>query len=161
MAAAGGIEPYAPLGVLKPLGRDIWMVDGPVVRARRSLGALPLTTRMTAARLPDGRLWLHAPVDLTPGLAREIGALGRVAALVLPSWWCAAALADWQAAFPGAVTWGAPGLGDVAESCGVHIDQELVRHRLRPGAAASPRCWCGPASAPRRSSCTGRAGRWS
>ena len=133
--AAGGIEPYAPLGVLKPLGRDIWMVDGPVVRARRFLGALPLTTRMTAARLPDGRLWLHAPVDLTPGLAREIGALGRVAALVLPNRWCAAALADWQAAFPGAVTWGAPGLGDVAESCGVRIDQELAQ--------APPSAWSG------------------
>ena len=66
MSAAAGLEPYAPLGVLKPLGRDIWMVDGPVVRTRRLLGTLPLTTRMTVARLPDGRLWLHAPVALTP-----------------------------------------------------------------------------------------------
>ena len=67
MSAAAGLAPYAPLGVLKPLGRDIWMVDGPVVRTRRLLGTLPLTTRMTVARLPDGRLWLHAPVDADPG----------------------------------------------------------------------------------------------
>ena len=66
VSAAAGLAPYAPLGVLKPLGRDIWMVDGPVVRARRLLGTLPLTTRMTVARLPDGRLWLHAPVDADP-----------------------------------------------------------------------------------------------
>ena len=71
MRQSGGLEPYAPLGVLKPLGRDIWMVDGPVVRGRAAVGPRPLTTRMTVARLPDGRLWLHAPVELTPGLRRR------------------------------------------------------------------------------------------
>jgi hypothetical protein len=121
VSTAGGLEPYSPLGVLKPLGRDIWMVDGPVVRARRLLGTLPLTTRMTVARLPDGRLWLHAPVELTPGLEREIRALGRVAALVLPERFCGAALAGWQAAFPWAVTWCVPGLA----AHGLRIDHEL------------------------------------
>ena len=134
-AAAGGLEPYAPLGVLKPLGRDIWMVDGPVVRTRRLLGTLPLTTRMTVARLPDGRLWLHAPVALTPCLEREIGALGRVAALVLPERLCGAALADWQAAFPWAVTWCTPGLAETAAACGLRIDHEL--------AGAPPSAWSG------------------
>jgi hypothetical protein len=126
---AAGLEPYAPLGVLKPLGRDIWIVDGPVVRAPGLLGGLlgprPLTTRMTVARLPDGRLWLHGPVELGPGLAREIEALGRVAALVLPERVCEAALADWQAAFPWAVTWCAPGLAADAAACGFRVDHEL------------------------------------
>jgi hypothetical protein len=131
-AAAGGLEPYAPLGVLKPLGRDIWMVDGPVVRARRLFGTWPLTTRMTVARLPDGRLWLHAPVELSQGLAREIRALGRVAALVLPERHCEAALGDWQAAFPWAVTWGVPG---TAAAGGCRIDHELE--------GAPPSAWSG------------------
>ncbi len=125
MGTSGGLEPYAPLGVLKPLGRDIWMVDGPMVRGRRLIGPRPLTTRMTVARLPDGRLWLHAPVELTPGLAAEVRAIGHVAALVLPNRLCGAVLGDWQAAFPGAVTWSAPGLEGMAERCGFHIDQEL------------------------------------
>ena len=142
MSAAGGLEPYAPLGVLKPLGRDIWMVDGPVVRARASLGTLPLTTRMTVARLPDGRLWLHAPVELTPCLEREIGALGRVAALVLPNRLCGAALADWQAAFPWAVTWGAPGLAETAAACGSASTTSSPRRRRRPGAGRSRKCSC-------------------
>ena len=71
-APGGALEPYAPLGVPKPLDRDIWTVDGPVVRARCLLGSLPFTTRMTAVRLPDGRLWLHAPIPPMPGLLDAI-----------------------------------------------------------------------------------------
>ena len=135
MSALGGLEPYAPLGVLKPLGRGVWMVDGPVVRKRCVVGSEPLTTRMTVARLPNGRLWLHAPVELTPGLAAEVGALGRVAALVAPNRLTGEALADWQAACPGAVTWAAPGLAAEAEAGGFRVDCELE--------AAAPRAWGG------------------
>ncbi len=138
MAAPGGRESYVPLGVLRPLGRDIWIVDGPAVRTRRLLGFRPVTTRMTVARLPDGRLWLHAPVALAAGLEAEVRALGSVAALVLPKRRCGDVVADWQAAFPGAVTWGAPGLETAAEKCGFHIDQELR--------GSSPSAWSGAIS---------------
>jgi hypothetical protein len=119
------LEPYAPLGVLKPLGRDIWMVDGPVVRMRYIAGTLPFTTRMTIARLPSGRLWLHSPIALTPGLLAEVRSLGRVAALVAPNRLHWMALADWQKACPDAETWGAPGLADQAAQRGFRIDHEL------------------------------------
>lgn len=121
----GGLEPYAPLGVLKPLGRDIWMVDGPVVRMRYLAGSLPFTTRMTVARLPSGRLWLHSPIALSPGLLAEVRALGRVAALVAPNRLHWRHLADWQAACPDAETWGAPGLAATARQRGFRIDHEL------------------------------------
>ena len=65
---AGAVDPYVPIGVPKPIGRDIWIVDGPVVRMRYGLGSLPFPTRMTVVRLPDGRLWLHSPVKITSGL---------------------------------------------------------------------------------------------
>lgn len=136
MGALGGLDTYAPLGVLKPLGRGLWMVDGPVVKARTLLGAVPLTTRMTVARLPDGRLWLHAPVELSVGLEREVRALGRVAALVAPSRLCAGALRAWQASFPRALTWAAPGLGSAAERCGFRVDGELA-------CGAPPPAWGG------------------
>ena len=119
------LEPYAPLGVLKPLGREIWSADGPVVRMRYVLGSLPFTTRMTVARLPDGRLWLHSPVALTAGLRAEIGAMGRVAALVAPNRLHWMALRDWQLAFPQAVTWGAPGVAEMAAKGGFRIDHVL------------------------------------
>ena len=125
MSATDGLEPYAPLGVLKPLGRDIWLVDGPVVRMRYVAGTLPFTTRMTVARLPDGGLWLHSPVALTSGLLAEIRALGRVAALVAPNGLHWEALADWQAVFPDVETWGAPGLAEKAAARGYRIDHEL------------------------------------
>jgi len=123
--ATGGVEPYAPLGVLKPLGRDIWMVDGPVVRMRYLAGSLPFTTRMTVARLPSGQLWLHSPIEFSPGLLAEVQALGRVAALVAPNRLHWMALADWQAACPDAETWGAPGLAATAGQRGFRIDHEL------------------------------------
>lgn len=119
------LEPYTPLGVLKPLGREIWSVDGPVVRLRYLAGSLPFTTRMTVARLPQGELWLHSPVELTPGLRAEIRAMGRVAALVAPNRLHWMALKDWQEAFPEAVTWGAPGVADKADRGGFRIDHVL------------------------------------
>jgi Domain of unknown function (DUF4336) len=107
---AGDVDAYAPIGVPKPIGRDIWIVDGPVVRMRYGLGSLPFPTRMTVVRLPDGRLWLHSPVKITSGLVPRIEALGPVAALVAPNRLHWMALGEWQEVFPEAVTWAAPGL---------------------------------------------------
>ena len=101
------------------------MVDGPVVRMRYLFGSLPFTTRMTVARLPSGRLWLHSPIEPTPGLLAEVRALGRVAALVAPNRLHWMHLADWQAACPDAETWGAPGLIGTAGQRGFRIDHEL------------------------------------
>jgi hypothetical protein len=41
--------------------------------------------RMTVIRLPDGGLWLHSPVALTPELRRDLDAAGPVRCLVSPS----------------------------------------------------------------------------
>jgi hypothetical protein len=119
---AGGVDAYAPIGVPKPIGRDIWIVDGPVVRMRYGLGSLPFPTRMTVVRLPDGRLWLHSPVKITSGLVPRIEALGPVAALVAPNRLHWMALGEWQEVFPEAVTWAAPG---VRPRRGFRIDHVL------------------------------------
>jgi hypothetical protein len=119
---AGGVDAYAPIGVPKPIGRDIWIVDGPVVRMRYGLGSLPFPTRMTVVRLPDGRLWLHSPVKITSGLVPRIEALGDVAVLVAPNRLHWMALGEWQEVFPEAVTWAAPG---VRARRGFRIDHVL------------------------------------
>lgn len=131
---AAQLEVYAPLDAPKPLGPDIWIVDGPVARMRYLAGSLPFTTRMTMVRLPDGGLWLHSPIRPTPELLSAVAALGPVAALA-PNKLHWMALAAWQAAYPRAVTWAAPGVAEKAAEGGFRIDEIL--------GATAPAAWGG------------------
>ncbi|GHG87412.1 DUF4336 domain-containing protein [Pseudodonghicola xiamenensis] len=97
---------YEPLLTLKPVARDLWIVDGPAI----GFYHLPFSTRATVVRLRDGGLWVHSPVRLSDPLRAEIAALGPVRHLVAPNWIHYAFVADWQAAFPEATSWAAPGV---------------------------------------------------
>lgn len=114
---------YEPLNVLKPIGRDIWIVDGPAIR----FYGLPFSTRMTVVRLENGDLWLHSPIAFDEGLASELQALGPIKHLIAPNWIHYACIADWQKACAAALSWAAPGVAQRAASRGVEIriDYEL------------------------------------
>jgi hypothetical protein len=83
----------------------IWLAEAPL----RFFG-LPLGTRMTVVRLPDGGLFVHSPVALTSTLAAEIDALGRVHHVVSPNELHHLWLGDAHAAWPDARLWAPPGL---------------------------------------------------
>ena len=122
-AAAKEQATYPPLDTPKPLADNVWTVDsGPM-----SAMGLVMPVRMTIVRLGNGDLFLHSPTQLTPGLAREIEALGTVKHLVAPNIAHWTFLADWQRAFPDATTWAAPGLRDRAQvrRSDVRIDVDL------------------------------------
>lgn len=119
------MQPYEPLDTPRPLAEDIWIVDGPVVRMRYLVGSLPFPTRMTVVRLPDGRLWLHSPTHYSDELAERIAGLGEPACLVAPNRLHWMALADWQAAFPRARTFAAPGVERHTRRGGFRIDETL------------------------------------
>lgn len=89
------------------LGENIWTVDGETVVA---LMGFHYPTRMVVIRLADGALFLWSPVALTPALHAEVKALGPVTHIVAPNALHHLALADWQAAYPEAQIWAAPGL---------------------------------------------------
>ena len=76
---------YEPVGVLKPFGTDLWIVDGPPVGYRLGGVTIPCPTRMTIARLPDGSLWVHSPIEPMDALIRELGELGPVGHIVVPN----------------------------------------------------------------------------
>ncbi|MDQ2091047.1 DUF4336 domain-containing protein [Marimonas arenosa] len=132
---------YEPLNTLKPVAKDIWIVDGPLIR----FWGMPFSTRATVVRLADGDIWVHSPTVLTDGLRAEVSRLGPVAHLIAPNWIHYAYVSDWQAAFPEAKAWAAPGvekraakkgmtlrfdadLGDAAEDPWAgEIDQMIVR----------------------------------
>lgn len=108
--SAAAYLPYAPIGALKPIGPDIWIVDGPEIRFGVLGLKLPFPTRMTVVRLADGGLWLHSPTAPDETLIAAIESLGPVRFLIAPNnlhyWWIPA----WAARFPAAEIHAIPGL---------------------------------------------------
>lgn len=114
---------YEPLNTLKPVDDGIWIVDGPAIR----FYGMPFSTRATVVRLDSGALWVHSPTHLSDGLREEVAALGPVAHLIAPNWIHYAYVPEWQAAFPSAEAWAAPGVAERAAKKGmpVRFDHDL------------------------------------
>jgi len=92
------------MAMLQPLGEDLFVVDGPVVR---DMG-IHFETRMTVARLRDGSVWIASPVTVPYDTLNEITALGPVRYLVSPTprhFW---RLNGWHELFPQAELWSSP-----------------------------------------------------
>lgn len=124
--------------ILKPFGRDIWIVDGPNVVAG---GGFHYPTRSAVIRLFDGTLFVWSPVALTHELGAAIDALGEVRYLIAPNSLHHVFIPEWKEAYPAARIYAAPGLrekrkdidfdDDLGESPAVgwssDIDQVVVR----------------------------------
>ncbi|MBS8225795.1 DUF4336 domain-containing protein [Vannielia litorea] len=118
---ADKLKPYAPLYRLKPLGSEIWLVDGGVIDMSYGPASLPFTTRMVVVRLPGGGLWLWSPVEPEPGLVEAVSALGTVAHIVSPNFIHYAHIPAWSALFPEARVWASPGVGERAKRQRVEV----------------------------------------
>jgi len=108
---------YEPLNTLKPVAENIWIVDGPEIR----FYGMPFSTRATVVRLDNRDVWAHSPTKLTDSLAAEVAALGPVRHLIAPNWIHYAYIAEWQARFPGAEAWAAPGVRARAKKRGMEL----------------------------------------
>ena len=91
--------------MLTALAEDLWVYDQPL----RFYG-IEVGTRKTVVRLASGELWLHSATRPTPELRAAVDALGPVRYVVAPNRWHHLYVGDWQAAYPGALAYGAPGL---------------------------------------------------
>jgi len=114
---------YEPLDTLKPVAADVWLIDGPAIR----FYGMPFSTRATVVQLASGGLWVHSPTRMCETLAQALAGIGPVAHLVAPNWIHYAWIADWQARFPRALAWAAPGVAARAENRGVAVrfDRDL------------------------------------
>ncbi len=122
---------YEPLNTLKPIVYSLWLVDGPSIQ----FYGLPFSTRATIVRLSSGDIWVHSPTKLTKGLQAQVAELGPVRHLVAPNWIHYAYLDEWQAAFPGVMTWAAPGVEKRAAQNGLNLS---IDHNLN---ATAPEFW--------------------
>ncbi|MDO5756608.1 MAG: DUF4336 domain-containing protein [Rhodobacterales bacterium] len=129
MAAPKHTTGYEPLNTLKPVAQDIWIIDGPAVQ----FYGMPFSTRCTIVRLQNGDLWVHSPTFLADTLRAELNALGPVRHLIAPNWLHYVNIADWQAAFPEAVSYAAPGVCERAARQGKALNFD---HILEQGAEA-------------------------
>ena len=104
----GAYIPYAPLGTLKSFAEDVWIVDGPEIGMNYFGLTLPFPTRMTVVRMPDGKVWIHSPIAWNASLGAAVDRLGSVCHLVAPNTLHYSYLADWQARYPQATSYGPP-----------------------------------------------------
>ena len=91
--------------LLRRVAEGLWEIDRPQRAAGFELGH-----RMCVARLASGRLWVHSPVRIDPGLAAEVDALGEVDHIVAPSVMHDLYLDGWLDRYQTAVFHAPPGL---------------------------------------------------
>ena len=104
--------------MLKEFGPSLFVADGPVV----SFYGFQYPTRMAAARLSDGGLWIWSPVGLTNALAEAVEATGPVRHIVSPNKIHHLFLAEWSARWPEARVYASPGLADRQPSLDFHAE---------------------------------------
>jgi len=63
------------------------LVPNHIWSAQQSLhfGPIKIQTRMTVIRLRDGALWVHSPIEPTPGLLAELSSQGEVRYVLAPN----------------------------------------------------------------------------
>ena len=91
--------------MLSPLAPDLWAVQRP-----QRFNGVEVGTRMTVARLEDGGLWLHSPVQLDLELRKALDELGPVRCVVAPNRYHHLAVGGACTAYPQAKAFAAPGL---------------------------------------------------
>lgn len=121
------IKLYEPIDILKQVGEDIWLVDGPIVRMAMYGTKIPFPTRMTIVRLSNHELWCHSPTAFSPELKAQIDALGPVRHLVSPNKLHYAHIDTWAKAYPEAIAWASSGVRQRAarQKIQVHFDADL------------------------------------
>lgn len=112
---------YEPINTLKPLGEDLWVVDGPIVRMSYFGGSIPFPTRMVVVRLSSGNLFLWSPTEPDDRLRSELDALGSVRHLVSPNKIHYAHIAAWKEIHPEALAWASPGARERAASQSIEV----------------------------------------
>jgi Domain of unknown function (DUF4336) len=91
---------------MNEFGPDMWLVDGPRVRAV----GIWFPTRMIVVRLQDGSLWINSPVAVSKSLLASIEGVGPPRYLVAPTPLHVWRLDEWHKLFPQAELWGPPSI---------------------------------------------------
>lgn len=122
------VQIYEPINTLKEVAKNIWVVDGSIVKMSMYRTNIPFSTRMTIIKLNNGGLWCHSPIELTTQLKKQIDSLGKVDHLISPNKIHYAHINSWSEAYPKAISWASPGVKERAaqQNIIVNFNQDLV-----------------------------------
>lgn len=98
---------YDPLGTLKPMAENVWIIDGPIIRFGLPWPKMPFSTRTTVIRLAGG-LFVHSPTPLSRALAVAVAELGPVRWIVGPNRLHYSWISEWRMTYPEARVYLAP-----------------------------------------------------
>ena len=91
--------------MLQPLADNLWCAEHAF-----NIAGIPISSRMTVARLKNGGLWLHSPIPLDAPARQQLDVLGPVQHVVAPSKMHHLFAGDLMAHYPAATLYGPPGL---------------------------------------------------
>ena len=101
---------------LTAIADDVWLAERPFYPRLPGLQSTDVGCKAVIIRLPDGKLWVHAPVGLDDAMRHTLAELGPVAHIVTPNtehqqvravrWCCAAAKGAAASAAAGAASSG-------------------------------------------------------
>ncbi|KAL1525703.1 hypothetical protein AB1Y20_020549 [Prymnesium parvum] len=95
---------------LTQIREDVWLAERPFYPTLPGLQGTDVGCKMCVVRLPDGTLWVHAPVALDDALRRALAELGEVRHIVTPNTEHQKWAAPWILEFPDAASYAPPGL---------------------------------------------------
>ena len=70
---------------LSQIAEDVWLAERPFYPRLPGLTGTDVGCKACIVRLPDGKLWVHAPVGLDDGLRQALAQLGPVGHIVTPN----------------------------------------------------------------------------
>lgn len=111
---------------MRQIDTNLWVVDRPL----RFVGGVELGARMTVARLDDGSLFLHSPVELDDALRADLQRLGTPRYVVAPNRFHHLFAGAYRDTFPEARLYVAPGLPEKRPD--LHVDAVLSAEASAP-----------------------------
>ena len=89
---------------------DVWLAERPFYPTLPGLQNTDVGCKACVIRLPDGKLWVHAPVALDPELRAALAEIGPVGHIVTPNTEHQKFAPSWILEYPDANSYACPGL---------------------------------------------------
>ena len=129
---------------LTQIADDVWLAERPFYPTLPGLRDTDVGCKACVVRLPDGMLWVHAPVGLDEPLRAALKSLGPVGHIVTPNTEHQKYAPAWMVEYPEAASYACPGLRERKPGVGWQRSlEELLDGAGGLTSAAPPPEWGG------------------